>query len=111
MTNEEINIAVARKLGWKECGCAPEHRAAHKAYMPSKHTMPSYSTSIEAAWAIAEKRQMVLTHLRIVPSDREAFWRWKVEIQIGPAHLEDAFVYAEADTAALAICEAFLKVP
>lgn len=102
MTNQEINEAVARKLGWKECECEPQYRAEHTAYMPGKHIMPNYTGSIQAAWEIINQFHAVTIGTELREKD---CWFCELSPQIGPR----VRVYAE--TAPLAICEAFLKLP
>lgn len=102
MTETEINEAVARKLGWKECECASEFRDEHRRYMPSKHIMPNYCGDIAAAWEIVE----------YIKSMQKGSMRFDVEIKMSQlCYLVDICgEEAEANTAPMAICQAFLKL-
>lgn len=100
LTPEEINERVAKRLGWKECQCAPEHRETHKSYMPSKHTRPDYSRSIEAVWEVISLPGYFWT---ISNMTHMWFARYTQE---GGKVLSASY----ADTAPMAICRAFLRI-
>ncbi len=101
MTDQELNEAVARKLGFEaktlaRCGAlACEHEL--------KTSIPDYSHSIAAAWDIVELPGIgsQSVHRTIYP---QPSWEWSL--------FKDGKMYlAEAATAPLAICQAFLKLP
>lgn len=85
MTDSELNEAVASKLGKDQAGYLyPE--------------IPSYSTSIEAAWEIVEKQD---------------FCKLIKAATVFRCKLGENYPGVEAygDTAPRAICEAFLRLP
>lgn len=90
MTNQEINEAVAKKLGW-------DNKPFHGYIRPN---MPNYSTDISAAWEVVEKHQISLKYYG------EA---WDCTLT---KLLDGRWINAEstADTAPMAICLAFLKL-
>ncbi len=92
---QEINEAVARKLGWEKRIDLRWHRND-----ASCRYCPDYSGSIEAAWEI-------LGHVR----------SWTIgkhydepEIYMCVMMNNETPIYIEADTAPMAICLAFLKL-
>ena len=104
MTDQEINEAVARELGWKK---DPDHgnlwTRGYLADLQFLHPLPNYCHSIEAAWEIVEKLKREDTGIRI----HFDYEQWHVDFD----H-EDFWQYTEgADTAPMAICLAFLKLP
>lgn len=113
MTNQEINEAVARKLDLNPhfFGLGPNGQASNMITRSNgfSEALPDYSTSIEAAWEIVE-------HLRKLPT---AVSQYAFEIHAAPngyfAYITGPtwkqVVKGETDTAALAICLAFLKLP
>ena len=88
MTDQELNEAVARKLGIELGNLKPR----------------DYSTSIEAAWEVVEYLNKTKFHCCQLNVDglnvKYGFW-------IGDRHSQKFF--GEADTAPRAICLAFLK--
>lgn len=96
MTDTEINEAVARKLNawgkeWKISQCQ------------------DYCHSIAAAWEVVEYKTKLNTGFVFGLG-----WRgdegWWCKMEIG--HIDpEVRVYETADTAPLAICLAFLKIP
>lgn len=95
MTNQEINEQVARKMGTlPECQCSD---ALHKA--EARHFIPDYSGSIAAAWELVGKFDKFV--LARAGSDWVASNQWEPGVQ--PLGI--------ADTAPMAICLAFLKLP
>ena len=93
MTNQEINEAVARKLGWLKDYEGFWVRG--EKYMES---LPDYCTSIAAAWEVVEKWDTVQFERT---NDRQ----WILVVDRN----EIAAEYA--DTAPMAIALAFLKLP
>lgn len=110
MTNQEINEAVARKLGWtdlrieKSAGLRDElvglKNGFSDAAYPFGSTVPPYSTDIEAAWQIVGLHDGsfdVGTNIR----------GWTCSMQTAD-HKNSVSEIAE--TAPMAICKAFLKL-
>lgn len=107
-----LNEAVARKLGWVQC-CNPktmEHGKIIDCFGWSKggshfhQPYPAYSTSIAAAWEIIQDMPGVQVWSNI-DTDPKA-WHctmWNEKDMAGNT------VVADAETAPLAICKAFLK--
>lgn len=99
-TPEEINDAVARKLGWKQAG--PMKHDPLNVYLKKDgeriEGLPDYCHSIEAAWEVLES------------------WKGHWELHRQNGHF-DFILYrrseqydGQADTAPMAICLAFLKL-
>lgn len=89
-SNPEINEAVALKLGYSS-----EEASTGEGY--------DFSDSIEAAWEVIEKiRQTELVAL----CWHDGAWHCEVNCVDGERPIDE-----EADTAPLAICKAFLKLP
>lgn len=89
MTDQEINEKVARKLGkitFESDGS------------PCYCEMPDYSTSIEAAWEIVERNDHYVALKR-----EKGVWFCSLGIKSNE--------WSYADTATMAICLAFLKLP
>lgn len=102
MTNEEVNIAVARKLGWT---FHEDHWDRHSDGRGSAHSVPEYSASIEAAWEIVD-------HFNNSDFQIVLNMNWNKSTCSFYAHKEyRCMSQEEADTAPRAICEAFLKLP
>ena len=98
MTDQEINEAVARKLGYGEYD--PTFIENGKVVKGPKK---DYCHSIEAAWEIVEHANKSLRCP--VRFDKGEASRWYVSFD-GSPHDADAV----ADTAPMAICLAFLKL-
>ncbi len=113
MTDTEINEAVAKKLG-KPYKDIPWHQNTHghrtgmdgfcidgcEKKFPDGYQVPDYCNSIEAAWDVVEK----VFSARL--SKNPAGHKWLFEF------IEDGIIHtAQADTAPMAICLAFLKLP
>lgn len=94
MTNQELNEAVARKLNPPPEGCA---------YVTGFEK--PYSTSIEAAWEIVEKLQNDGFTLSLSWCTVGDHFEWILKI------MGKEFTSEWANTAPLAICKAFLKLP
>jgi len=113
MNNQEINEAVAAKLGWKAVKIKqmlPE-REETRWMDPSGVVQPwgkchDYSTSIEAAWEIVNSLKDHGFTLR--KADPLVRWYCSIFDWVTPGALN---VEEEAETAPLAICMAFLKLP
>lgn len=103
MNDQELNEAVARKLGWR---WSDKHDPLCYWFMPNGKCppggeVPAYSTSIEAAWEIVERWP------RYFMIYRDEYKKWRV----GIGTEQDFEELAIANTAPLAICRAFLKLP
>ena len=106
MTNQEINEAVARKLGWgfEDNHWYPVHIPEKPAYR-TKH-LPTFCTSIAAAWEILE----ALPKWEIKRDGTTVIvYLWDKTTQDGFSQTEH-FQGIAADTAPMAICLAFLKL-
>lgn len=107
MTDQEVNIAVARKLGWEPRNYDPQSIEPIKRIpcftAPNGDlyaNVPDYCHSIAAALEIIEKGFLDGVQIRI--SDG----KW-----IAGKRGEEIEKSIPADTAPRAICEAFLKLP
>lgn len=112
MNNNELNEAVARKLGWdfnhkKTC----EHLTVGASYFTfgrhwnhpeygCRKELPAYSTSIEAAWEI----------LTYCYADLDLKYALTQNPSTLKVHCLIGYTEISADTAPRAICEAFLKL-
>ena len=90
MIDQEINKAVARKLGTYKITKHP---------MGLTETYPDYCHSIEAAWEIVDKCSYFCL---VKPLKNE---NWKCDIG-----REDQIIVQWANTVPMAICKAFLKL-
>lgn len=99
MTDLKLNEAVARKLGYVHTVIEDGEDRWVWLKDDEECKLPAYSTSIEAAWEIVEK--LFVVKLEKVSSE------WQCELSNG--HGNESF--AAADTAARAICGAFLRLP
>lgn len=108
MTDQDINEAVARKLGLRDCGSFVDKETGGKL---SDHIMkpdgtfiskcPDYCHSIEAAWEIVEKVDYIC---------RIGYGKYySCEFLMAQGERQE-YYRAEADTAPMAICLAFLKL-
>lgn len=101
MADQEINEAVARKLGWKDtsqskCG-GPQKHANHGDFYSCYEGIPDYCHRIEAAWKIVEiSETMVIAKL-------SSGWACNPT----PPGFENL---VKAESAPMAICLAFLKI-
>lgn len=110
MTDSEINEAVARKLGW-----IPESDKT-SGYWVWRHSdghfvnnLPDYCHSIEAAWEIVEK---ICGLVRSNGDYRTvALCTNKANTLCVIDEIEDDRIEDKADSAPMAICQAFLKLP
>lgn len=109
VTDQEINLAVARGLGWEvrsPSRCEdnkPEHIHISD---PSRGIwcLPNYCHSIEAAWEIMEYLAPKYFGISIGHGTNPDFWQCEIH---GKGWEK---VYERADTAPMAICLAFLKL-
>jgi hypothetical protein len=109
MTNQEINEAVASKLGWRVAhglGCMGVGTLITKPDGTISMTdVPDYCTDISAAWEIVIKSFKSFYLFWDKCTDT---WFCKWDNQRRP--MEGCRYTAEADTAPMAICLAFLKL-
>lgn len=102
MTDQEINEAVARKLGWTfhDDPFNGNHWDRYPDGHGSEKEVPDYCHSIEAAWAIVPE----IPYFTICQIG-DFVWRvsW-LPSTAGPTPFE------QADTAPMAICRAFLEL-
>lgn len=112
MTPQEINEAVAKKLGWHEKELdlsspwnptAGKHKVLFNPETGNGGMIPNYSTDISAAWEVVELTIAKGWHWSIGDNDQET---WFVEVE-GNGGMKNVEV---ADTAPMAICLAFLKL-
>lgn len=104
-TKEELNEAVARKLGWQIMITGNIPAIMWRGNAMNQREVPAYSTSIEAAWEIVEKVQNGNPRYRIDLSWMDG--KWACRLVTDPT---EALKLTFADTAPLAICLAFLKL-
>lgn len=104
-TNAEINEQVAVKLGWthseipgRPCVIAWCNKKYPNQLFDS-YELPDYSGDISAAWEILDYSYECIVRHPI----REQYQTW--------IHDKDGSRWENADTAAMAICLAFLKLP
>lgn len=119
MTSSAINEQVARKLGWIQC-CNPgtmENGKIVDCFGWSKggshfhEPYLNYSGSIQAAWEIMENKTKDNTWKITLLGRGE---QWVCCFEEHPGQMSDPHCdrsLGEADTAPMAICEAFLKLP
>ncbi len=112
MTNQEINEAVARKLGWKqdyypESGRSPRLKFWFCPGHKCPDNLPNYCASIDAAWEVVDdlKREW---NIHIFGGLDGKYWH--CDIYDHPATAK-VHISESADTAQRAICLAFLKLP
>lgn len=116
MTDEEVNIAVARKLGWTY----EQNPNALTGYWERGEdffeVLPDYCHSIAAAWEVVEKMKpdsIAIEHFERGYGDTEK-WRCVFSCSSPVCDCNDDAeterYEATADTAPMAICKAFLKL-
>lgn len=105
MTNQEINEAVARNLGWIVNEYSWGFKWARDKSVQCADMMsdspPDYCTSISAAWEIVEKISLggrIGIHVMN-------------KITSISLRTETGYYTSEAETTPMAICLAFLKLP
>lgn len=105
MTDQEINEAVARKLGWTDIH---KEESLNYALVGKVHEVlaliPDYCHSISAAWEIMDKYRLAL---------KSVSHQWHVTANVGcPSWIEEKTCECgtceKGDTAPMAICKAFL---
>lgn len=107
MTDQELNEAIARKLGWtkhQDGQWNRSHELGGEVVMFG--AFPDYCGSIQAAWEIVEhvqKRWIV----HVMGGLNGKYWH--CDMRDHPA-VNKVYVSESADTASRAICEAFLKL-
>lgn len=104
-SDSEINEAVAKKLGWKKFDehyqyWIPPDLAARDKYGDRPSHLPLYSQQIQAAWEVVEKCEYFCL---VKPLNNE---KWKCDMGA-----KNDIIVIWADTAPMAICLAFLKLP
>lgn len=100
MTDQEINEAVARKLGtWARIDPDPDCSLNDPAKPSTLPAYPSYCTDIAAAWEIFS----TIKRMGSIYRTPDSYW---CSFATVPERTE-----AQADTAPMAICLAFLKLP
>lgn len=112
MTPQEINEAVARKLGWtvdKTSDYLPWYGRPNSSPLSAMvRELPNYSTDISAAWEIIEHLGPQF-HALTRDWDDGDYW---LKISDGVLSFGKPNILAEAwaDTVPMAICLAFLKL-
>lgn len=105
MTDQEINEAIARKLGVK-FGIESKQVGDTEIFTHRIYPLPNYCHDIKAAWGIVEHLTKENKWFRLENNDG---WHF------GPVELCGDELYIDepegiADTAPMAICLAFLKL-
>jgi hypothetical protein len=108
---DNINQQVARKLGWRLHDNRPdeEHYAPNEWWVRKeerRRRLPNYCGSIEAAWEIVEKYKLYNGYSFFI-SYQEDVERWEA---VWNESVADEAARANAETAPMAICKAFLKL-
>lgn len=106
MTPQEINEAVARKLGWKDN--YPVYQIKDPAYRQIL-SPPDYCGDIRAAWEIVERIQLSEYLVKVIGKRQPEYTFFACEIRTYKPE-EKIIVMESADTAPMAICLAFLKL-
>lgn len=119
MTDQEINEAVARKLGY----CTENHSLSCKKAYWSEQLGPDFCHSIAAAWEVVEwlhdkgdqnKPDSIPYGFRLEHHTENSEDKWVCElpnVTWAPPYEEmNSDITVEADTAPMAICLAFLKM-
>lgn len=120
LSPEAINEAVARRLGWKLCdddplpGVKEWHSPGDERGIGVCTTvLPDYCHSFDAAWEIWEKLSDLNYDLQLYSSwDRRnivCFHATEKTVRVN--EYPPRQLHGEADTAPVAICLAFLKLP
>lgn len=114
MTNSEINEAVARKLGWKVLS-GGLLAVPPDAFDDAAKRLPNYAESIAAAWEIVEfihnkGFDMELMHTSPQWITENPDEKWMIYVRRYDTD-RNPFENVFAETAPLAICLAFLKLP
>lgn len=114
-TDQMINEAVARKLGWRQCvhDHGNEIRWNKPEMVNCAFRVPDYCHSISAAWEVVESspNKEWECWFRIDRGIRGYYAGWYETIHGGQSNLDSPLSREWADTAPMAICLAFLKLP
>lgn len=101
MTNKEVNIAVARKLGWtpkeghdgdKVCWTAPDGRSCLSL---------NFCTSITAAWEVVHFVKLKCLTFSLWNCGGDGLWKCVI----------DGCIEETSESDSMCICLAFLKLP
>lgn len=111
-TDQMINESVAKKLGWTIYPDIVDPLHRYWFYPNTKKSvkdddLPDYCQSIEAAWEILEKIKEKFDGVFLY----NYTGKWVVADPYGAGNELVGATLAEADTAPMAICLAFLKLP
>lgn len=107
MTDREMNEAVARKLGEDVRFGSIFVEGVPDDVMDESHPIPAYSTSIAAAWEVAQRMDEPPYHLTIYGTGRPT----RVVVTDYSQGLGRDIIDETFETTPLAICMAFLKLP
>jgi len=110
MTDQEINEAVARKLGWTKKSFEGRKGFWFKPNYNLPNNIPYYCNSIEAAWEVVEWIRINFPEeiLRLECVGNE--WEFGPTMMCGDEEFISDTTNGRADTAPMAICLAFLKL-
>lgn len=119
MTDQEMNEAVARKLGWQQCQRG-EAIGWHRKLTPEGNhfheRLPGYINEIESAWEIVDWFNTQFAYVELEHFSYEEVdhpvtgWRLKLSEGWNNKTQHENRLEAEAESAPKAICEAFLKL-
>jgi len=105
MNDQELNEAVARKLGYWKDDILNSYTKGPNTVGPT----PNFCEDISAAWEIVTSFLATRSSLRSFRLDINNTSRWYAQFR--DAEYERLSYDAIAETAPLAICKAFLKLP
>lgn len=109
-TDQELNEAIARKMGWKLVKGNERTYWSERWFPPdgdSTKPFPNYSGDIAAAWEIWEFLVKERYDLQLYSSWDRPMTCFQATLKMDSSKQ----LHAEADTAPMAICLAFLKLP
>jgi predicted Zn-dependent protease len=110
----EINESVARKLGWRLSDEIHDHSFLTSCYshwcngQEGSAKVKDYAGSIQASWEIVGFVNSKFLLMKIEQELGNA--EWSVIIRHNDPTMQNKY-YGRADTAPMAICKAFLKLP
>jgi Phage ABA sandwich domain len=112
MTDQELNEAVARKLGWAQSSLLGWISPSTQYRKPDdvicqKPNPPDFCHSIQAAWEIVEFMSSRRIGTYLFGGIGKA---WHCDLHTHPAGQDDPGVSQSAYSAPMAICRAFLKL-